>query len=526
LRSTMSSARSRNLGRVAFMVRNRNVTPRNYRTTVFEKNTMIESTLNWLAHMNKSLINNAPTSDDVQQGNNVAGFVKILSRQRTAFPRPPKLKRHIPKRSRKPKFMTSGYGETPFGQHAIKRSGVSVVPKIGYAERMAMQTYLAHTRHRKYSEHVEYGGGFVMSWSEMTSGIIVALDITNGLANQESEHIRLGDFSSTGIAKLQRIATEMPSLPVLALHSYDGIRGLWHAIHKGQSYTVLADYDLEHHESDVIRHQIATGDWVLLALQGFMEDFEWSDTVPTSEEVRHYQNSSYGNPMPSIIHSVEDQNILDGAVQGATYATEINYKDAKVLVYIAPEVTSLPKDNPSLISRLPFLRAKVVASLSAGGYWHTAMRGVAFRAYLRGAFYQETLWTGGVIGWRQSTSTVPVYCASTGPAVGVRALVVLGGYNGVDQVSRFNPDMHSKGYKVVCESNTETYELAFHVGAQYRDAILNANYGKRYHTGNNHGSFLDLMQPDPPQPVKPCMPDKARADIIGMLMGTHEEDAW
>jgi hypothetical protein len=257
-----------------------------------------------------------------------------------------------------------------------------------------------------------------------------------------------------------------------------------------------------------------------------METYAWSDTVPTSEEIRRYQSLPHDTPMPHIVRSVEDQNILGGAVHGATYATKINYQGEDALVYISPELTSLPRDNHALRNRMPFLRAKVISSLSAAGYWHTALRGVAFRSYLRGNYWNETIWTGGVIGWRQSSSGVPMYYASTESATGVRALVVLGGYDDVDQISKYNPDMHSTGYKVVCESNTETYNLAFRVGEHFRDHILNANYGRRYYTGDVQGAFLDFQNPPPAQPASLAMPDSARAAILLLLAGQGIGLGW
>jgi hypothetical protein len=83
----------------------------------------------------------------------------------------------------------------------------------------------------------------------MSSGIIVALDITNDLSSQMKEHIKIGDFSGIGRIILNQLCDEYPEHPVLAIHTYDGIRGMWHAIHEGSSMTVVADYDIESHES-------------------------------------------------------------------------------------------------------------------------------------------------------------------------------------------------------------------------------------------------------------------------------------
>lgn len=526
LQSTLSSARSRNLGRIAFRIRLRKVSPRKYRDIDFEENTMIESTLNWLSHVNNQMLAQAATPEDIRLGNTVAGFVEIYSRQRATFPRPPKLRRHYPAAAKKPVFMLDTYGVTPFGEHAIERSGVSVVHEIGASERSAVQVYLALSRHRSFSEHVEYGGGFIVSWSNMLAGVIVALDISNDIRMQMEEHIKVGDFSQLGISKLQQICEEYPSLPVLALHTHDGIRGLWHAIHNGRAYTVMANYDLEVHTSDAIYHQIESGEYVILALQGFASDVKWQDTVPTAQEVRDYQMDDYNKPSPSIVRNLEHENMVSGPATGATYATEVMNGDSLTLLYIAPNITSTPERNRSLRGRIPYLRAKVVAALSSAGYWHSSLRGVAFRAYLRGCYWGETIWTGGVIGWRLSSSSIPVYYSSTGQSEGVRALVILGGFDDVDQISRYNPDVYSPGFKIVYQSNTVTYDNVIQVSDQYRDLIINANYGKRFHLGTGHGGFVDFALGPPPQPSEVMTPEIARDQILDMLNGNVDDMGW
>jgi hypothetical protein len=413
--------------------------------------------------------------------------------------------------------MEGQYGVTPFGKHALIRSGTTVVPKIGRAEREAFQMHIALSRHRKVTEHVEYGGSFVTSWTGLEGGVIVALDITHDLESQLQEHIRKGDFSDVGINRLKALAIEFPSMPVLAVHVHDGIRGMWHCIHNGSSYTVVCDYDLELHRSNAIHHQLETGEWVLLALQGFRENATWQETVPTSDEVAAYQRQDYYEHMPAIARSVEDQNIISGAATNVTYSTEVNYMGSNTLLYMSPEVTSVPRDDPSLLEHVPFLRAKVVASMSAGGYWHTSLRGVAFRSYLRRNFWGETVWTGGVIGWRQSSTSIPTYYSPTERAVGVRALLVLGGYNDVDQVSKFNPDIYSEGYKVVCESNTVTYSKAIKVDKTYRDLILCKNRGVRYHIGTGNPTFLNLQNLETPTSSTEMLPEEAEQAIIRIL---------
>jgi hypothetical protein len=230
--------------------------------------------------------------------------------------------------------------------------------------------------------------------------------------------------------------------------------------------------------------------------------------------------------VPKVVGSIEDENMLHGCVEPATFATDILYDGKKTLVYIAPTITSLPRNNPALLDKMSYLRAKVVSSMSTAGYWHTSLRGVAFRAFLRGSYNRETIWTGDVIGWRLSVSSIPAYYSQTDRAIGVRALIIMGGYNDADQISKYNPDMYSPGYKVVCESNTETYDSVFRVGISFRDDIINANRGHRFPKANVSGAFINFGLGPAPRPSRDIMADRAVLNITRQLRGLQQDDYW
>jgi hypothetical protein len=526
LHSTLSSARTRNLGRVAFRVRNRKVRPRQYRDIEFDENTMLEATMNWICYIEDIIISKKISASDVSAGNSVAAHVIVVSQQAAGFPRPPRLRRFVGIMAKKPRFITDTYGKTPFGQHAISRSGVSVVKVVGKAERELMLVYLAQMRHRRFSEHVEYGGTFVLSWSELRGGKIVAITNTNEWSQQKREHIKKGDFSDEGLDILKDLATTYRDIPVLAMHSHDGSTGIWHCIHKGIAYNVVKKVDLDVQDSDGILHQTETGQNVVLALQGFASNTTWKDTVPTKREIYLYQHADYSDHMPDVVRTVEDENILDGCATSVTYGTEITYHGQKTLLYVSPDIRQTPWQNSKLLTRVPQLRAKVVASLSAAGYWHTSLRGVAFRAYLRGSCAVQTVWTGGVIGWRSSSTTIPSYYNDTSQAVGVKAVLIMGGYNDVNQISSFNPDVRTSGYKVVCESRTETYDRAIQVPASYITSIICANSGRRYHYNYMAATFLSMEHPDIRPPTLMPTAQSAVETLINMLDGVETEDAW
>jgi hypothetical protein len=512
LRSTLSSARSRNLGRVAMRVRNRKILPRPYLDSTFERNTIIEHTLDWLSFLDRKVINDNPATADIRLSNHLAGYVKLVSRQRFGFPRPPRQRRFMSENLKKPKFRIMGYGSTPFGQHALKRSGTSVVPEITSVEREAVQEYIARTLHRKFSEHVEYGGSFVTSWATYECAIIVALDISADIVAQELEHMSWGSFSRSAIDILQTLQSEH-EIPVLALHRHDGTRGLWHCIDNGVPRTVLLACNLDDHPGNGILHQGIDGGYVMLALQGIVENHKWSDTVPEAEEVYNYQVRPYDTFMPSIVRSVEDENMTSSMVTGATYATTIMHNDVETLIYSSPEIHSLPRNNPKLLPAVKHLRGRVVASLATGGYWHTSLRGTAFRAYLKGHFHENVIWTGQVLGWRASTTSVPVYFVTEAHTTNVHGLIILGGIDDPDMLSPFNPDIFSKGYKVMSESSTLTYSNCIRVDDSYVDFIVHHNLGNRFHVGTRTSTFLDFMH-GTPQVATPPIPKADAADQI------------
>ena len=96
----------------------------------------------------------------------------------------------------------------------------------------------------------------------------------------------------------------------------------------------------------------------------------------------------------------------------------------------------------------------------------------------------------------------------------------------LDQLSAFSPDMFSSGHKVVCESNTETYAQAFRVPGSYRDDILNANDGRRFHTFYTHGSFLDFNNGPVIPPLVPKTSQEAKASLLRMLAGDYDMSVW
>lgn len=521
LRSTLASAKSRNLGRVAMRVRHRIVTPKPFLKHTFEKGGLLETSLNWIKTVDHEYVRKTASYDDIHAAAKLAGYVKLVPRQRFGFPRPPEVRRFLPQRIVKPVYMEK-YGKTPFGRHAITRSGVVVVDHIGQSERETMQSYLAAIRHRRFSEHMEYGGSFVDSWFDMTSTKIVGLDIADNVAAAFLEHVRWGSFSQEAIRKLKDLADQYPSNIIMALHRYDGTVGLWHCIHKNQPISVHINIDIDAHDSDGILHQLPSGEYAILALQGFQGTNDFTNVAPNAQEVQAYQHADYETFMPRICRNIEDTLMRSSHVDAATYSTVVNDGTSDHLVYVSPVIKTTPSVNPALKRRLPYLRAKVIADLALSGYWETNLPGTAFRAFIKNHYSNETIWTGGVLGWRSSNTGIPIYYNTTQNTIFVEKVVILDGIDREDMLTSYNVHFTSSGIKVLSQSSTTTFTTSTQLETQYIDLIVAANKGERFHVKSGHCMFLNFDH----EPVsrQPAMArEDAIAQLVALINGKHPD---
>jgi hypothetical protein len=526
LRSTLSSARSRNLGRVATRIRFRYVSPKPYMDHTFERNTMMESTLTWLSNLNRRVYSMRPGSDDIRMGNSLAGFVGLSAASRFGYPKPPRQKIAYANIPRKPKFRTGTYGTTPFGCHALARSGCSVIPEYTNAEREAIQCHLAHRRHRRVSDHIQYGGSYVGSWFRKQSFQLVGLDIADGSEFVDVSAIQYGAFGHDAIDHMKSLSSQFPKHPVLALHRYDGVRGLWHCIHKGESITVSMYIDLDNHPGGHILHSQETGREVILALQGFDPDNPWADTAPHRIEIDQYCHGDYFQEMPAVVRSLESENMKSSTIKCANSSTVVEIDGVKTLVYTFPQVNTTPEQLPRLLPNVPYLRARVIAKAAMNGYWHTTLRGVAFRSYLRGHCYKETLWTGGVIGWRMSLTDVPSYGDYDHKSSVLSGLVILNGVNGLEDISSVKVDVGASGNMVLNGPNKQYFDSIIQVNKDFFPLILASNGNCRFHNGSPECSLLNMNHQPIPDVGPGLSPSEARDEILLRLSGEEANLIW
>jgi len=483
LRATLSSARSRNLGRVAARIRGRTVSPRPFflggELLTFDRGSMFERTMMWLEHLQGYTANYTPESQNVRYATEMAGYINVAHKTHYAYPNPPRRRRHLRPMITKPRFVSHEYGLTPFGRHAIDRGKMTPVPAIGMEERKAMLLYYAELNYRSFTEHVEYGGTFVTSWIRKTAGKIISIDLTLNPVPQIMEDMAFGDFGVTAVNMLKDTQAEYPNIPVLALHRLIGHMATFHCIYRGEAMTVECNI-LDRVEQHAIAHVYQGGRDVLLAIQGISTAPTWMGCAPSRDELDAYIYGPLEHDMPEIVAGLEHSVMISQRVTVPTYSTEIVFEGQQTVVYTSPSVNQYPTLQNGLAPHLPYLRSRAVAEIAMGGYWHTNMRAVCFRSYIRGHYEGETVWTGSTIGWRTSGTAFPVYVDSQINASCVKGVLVLGGLSTGDQLSGYNVNIFSSGYKVVCGGQTHTYGRAIQLPDYMSSKILTANNGSRH----------------------------------------------
>jgi len=262
-------------------------------------------------------------------------------------------------------------------------------------------------------------------------------------------------------------------------------------------------------------HRTESGRLVVCALQGFDENPNFLSSEPLPDEVSDYQLGINSFLMPHAVQSVEDGLMRQSAVKSATYCTTVDLQGETCLFYIAPEIHNVPRHTGNY-DHIQYRRGCVVASLATGGYWNSALRGVCFRSWMKGHVCNQTVWTGGTIGWRLSATSIPVYSAPNIKVNNVKDVIVGTGIDDPNQLSTLNPDFFSTGVKFVSQSNTETYSCAVAVGHEYRNLIVAANYGTRYHSNNGRSAFMDTMLPEISE-----RPTMSRSDAVSAIINLH-----
>jgi len=523
LSETLSSAKSRNLGRVAARIRLRSVTPRPYLEQTFARGPILQLTLDWIARIEQAYMASDISADDIMMGNQVAGYVRIVAVGIFGFPQPPTRRRHTPGHQKKPKFRIAPYGSTPFGQHALQRSGTTVVESYGPVERSQVQLCLAKKRFRLLGEHMLYGNSFITDWLRGQSCQLVAIDLVGTDIDPEREVIQLGSFDRDSVLRLKQLQRDNPDKPVLAIHRYVSGRGVWHCVHEGKALSVTLSADLTLGQTS-ISHVTPNGTPVILAVQGLVTQYRHDNLGPDPLEIANYQESDVAAPIPKIMYDLETSIIQNPGVVGPAFSTVLEHNGQKVFAYCQPNNANVDRKHRWYSLNKRALRGHVVAELTAEGYWHNSLKGTCFRGFLRDQFQSETIWTGGVIGWKSSMTDVPMYYAPVVPSNPVKGVFVLGGLDDANLLTRFNINIFSPNFKVISGLETLTFAKAYRLPFGKEDAVIIANGGTRHSLPESQGSFMSFMYPTINQHHLPETIEDAQRHLTNLVFDLDDDD--
>jgi len=485
--STMSSARTRGAGRIAQRVRNKMVKPNPCLSHEFQRAPMLETTLTWFDFISSKLSSVTPSSEIRALASTYGGYVSAHKVSYIRFPQPATRRRSTGSQARKPKFILDCYGKTPFGRHAVTRSQAIMIKEYTSEQRAQMSLYYASCSFKQIPEHVQYGGRLNLSWTDTTSCVLMPVSRAPETGAKTHYDEFWGTMDEDSLIFLREVEIENPDKPVLALSFASRTKAHFHGIYNGVDYSASIDFDPDTAPRRSVQHSLARGgSEVVLALQGWQRERAWYGSGPTGLEIENYQHS------PEIIHSnalIEETWLK---VEKETYTSVpvtacLQEIDGKRIMYmINPKMTRACK--PML---LPYHRSKFCTSLATGGYWYSSIRGVAFRAYLKGHCGSNNVWTGAVLGWRMSRNSEPEYGWHPPDTGTVRSLAMIGGIDTDEHISVLNPQDYASGHCYVDKrgihlvDEVHTIDLSQrNVSVMYRandgEGFFNASQGKAH----------------------------------------------
>jgi hypothetical protein len=426
--STMSSARNRNLGRIAFRIRDRNVTPRTYIDENFQRAPLLESTLIWLDHLDSTL-HIRPLLDETRALASASGKTIQTTRVTTyQFPQPIRRRRFVKPNVRKPKFATNDFGRTPWGRHAIERGNIEVVSELTNEHRKQVLAYQSARDYRKFTEHVLYGNSFVVSWTAREACSLTAIDPLADRDEQLLERVNWGDYQANNIETLRNVELIYPDLPILSLHYAAEGRAYFHCIRDNEAFNYHCAFSIdEFGEGSYAEVILDSNTRAVVVNQGLRADRMWAGTGPTSEEITAFQDLPLENYSNSTVELMMRGIESDPRCEMPMMACKYTFAGNEKVVAISSRTISRPWEVNGPVESVPYHRARCLADASLGAYWYSARKGVALRAFMRGCSGIRCSWVGSVIGWRMNVGSTPDYGYAPIATGNARTVAVIGG---------------------------------------------------------------------------------------------------
>jgi len=288
------------------------------------------------------------------------------------------------------------------------------------------------------------------------------------------------------------IASHHAGKPVLGLHKHVSGRGYWNCIHRGRPISVNLVVDLEEQAGRSIIHRLSDGTEAVLALQGVEEDVDMSRYAPTRNDIDTYIERSFTLPVPAMIRSLEDDAIQNPRVSIPTYSTVVTDEDGDHVFFVCPHARGDIRTSGLSADRMKFHKTRVVADAALGGYWHHSARGTALRAFMRGHYFGETIWTDGVRGWRGQIENEPLYHYSPKHITDCRSVVLIGGMNDPDLISGMNSCFAGKEHVVAHTTGLWQIATAHMLSYEYVPHLVAANGGTKHSMDISEASFLNV----------------------------------
>jgi len=521
----LSSARNRNIGRIAQRVRNRIVDPGPCLGHEFSKTPMLEATFTWIDFIASKCRTTDPSEDAVTLSKVYGSFVRPIKPTRLRFPEPITRRKSKTPPHRKPSFILSCYGLTPFGKHVVQRSGSQIVTEFGPRERRLLAMHDASVAYRSIPEHNLYGGKSVLSWSLKQSCVIGVVAEKVALGPDANIQEYWPDMSDEAVEYLRDLEDKYPDTPVLAFNYASAGTAHYHAVWRGAPYSCSVDFDPEtavprsHHH---IRGR--SGANVVLALQGFVKTRQWYGAGPQASEISAFQHADF-DVIPNVtVERLWFENTRHTYCK-APMAAALDTRGGCRRLYIADKPLSRSKNK-----RLrPYERAKFVLSIATGGYWYSAIKGVCARAFLKGHSGTQTCWTGPVLGWRMSRRPEPIYRWEPPDRDTVASMTVVGGVDSDEHISVVNPQDYANthvyvdrsGLHVVDETLVQVPDarvLSLIIGANGGHLFFNAHLGK--------GALIDVDLPALEMPETGMTPEECFDQLWAMTHSSDADNLW
>lgn len=243
---------------------------------------------------------------------------------------------------------------------------------------------------------------------------------------------------------LRTVELDFPDTPVLPIVKIVASTAYYHGIYDGKPLSYKEALSGAELETKSIRHIILPGGMTAIVVnQGVSSQIPWSDAAPTPQEIKTFQLESGPVLHNKAIEDLAQEFESTKTIEVPMLACHTKLGNKETLYYVSSKFTR--RRRPEF---LPSEYAKMVGQLAMGGYWYSAVKGVSFRAYMRGLYGQNNIWPVPILGWRMSSTVDPDYRFIPPEGGDLQFLAIVGGVDSEEDLAGVNVSAysHSVGY--------------------------------------------------------------------------------